>query len=280
MPKLSSQLGTMKDRYLALPFVTLTTVITIVAVFVISLFAPDITKMLVLLPEASLGAGVYRMFTYPIPHLGFLHLAFNVFALVPVLAAFEEEVGSVATIGSLLVFTVLPGIAYSVLMTIFGSSTGLAGSSGWVFSLMSYFALKDAAFRTSIYLTSAVHFPTWAAPILTLFAVAILLPSSSFIGHALGLAVGYAYGLGYLNMLKLPQHLVLKIESKLSSLHLLQSLPRFVSDDIASKHSLVFDPNVEPGVPSGGSSPVLSHNNASVGPSRSSSFIGQGRTLA
>ena len=41
---------------------------------------------------------MYRLNTFPLFHLGFLHMVFNVFALTPLLARFDAEFGTLVTL--------------------------------------------------------------------------------------------------------------------------------------------------------------------------------------
>lgn len=56
----------------------------------------------------------------------------------------------------------------------------------------------------------------------------LLFANTSFLGHLCGVAVGYAYGLGYLKFLVPPEKLLRYVEEKLD---LLSRLPHFVSID-------------------------------------------------
>ncbi|KAK7202692.1 hypothetical protein BZA70DRAFT_313154 [Myxozyma melibiosi] len=268
------QLQGLRDRYTSLPYLTTLIAGTLIALRITGLFFSGVNGFLALNPSAVLHGGFHRLLTYPLVHQNFMHLLFNFFALIPVLSVFEEETGTVGTAGCLALFSVAPGVAY-VFISLFTGSTTTLGASGWVFSLMAYFALKDAAIRSTIYINPRFQIPTWSTPLLTLLVIAILLPASSFLGHLLGLAVGYAYGLGYLEQAKLPQQLILKAETALSARQLTKALPRFISDDSASKHRVVFDGSMDAGVPSGSTSPVLGAQTGGT----SSPFSGQGRPL-
>ncbi|KAK9469855.1 hypothetical protein V1512DRAFT_20077 [Lipomyces arxii] len=271
----SPQLQALKDRYGALPYITTVVVGIMGLLYCFSLLSSSVTKVLALNPSAVLHGGIHRLITYPLVHQDFFHVFFNVFALVPVLSSFEEETGTVATVGCLYFFSVIPGVVYVLTSLLFSSNVVTLGASGWVFSLMAYFALKDYAVRQTIYLNQSIQIPTWSTPVLTLLLIALLLPGSSFWGHLYGLLVGYAYGLGYIPVARLPAQLVYKVESTLSQYNLTRALPRFVSDESASKHRVVIDTTVDAGVPSGGTSPVL----APVGGVGRSAFNGQGRPL-
>ncbi|KAK9449294.1 uncharacterized protein V1518DRAFT_415606 [Limtongia smithiae] len=267
-----------RERLQTLPYLTTVTSFVIVLLAIgCSVVFPGLRTALALAPGSVLGGGLYRLVTYPIVHQNVMHALFNMFALLPVLSSFEEDTGTVATAGALLLFSIVPGIAYTVVAPIlFTKPPTVLGSSGWVFTLMAYFAMKEFSFRHTIALTPTVQIPTWITPILTLLLVALLLPGSSFLGHLLGLLTGYGYALGYLNPAKLPQGVVLRIEAALGNANLTRLVPRFVSDDYASKHRVVIDTSIDANAPAEGASPLIL---PSVGPSRSAAFSGHGRAL-
>ncbi|KAK9235546.1 hypothetical protein V1525DRAFT_259784 [Lipomyces kononenkoae] len=276
----SVQLQFLRDRYVALPY--LTTIVTgaIIVLYLSGLlFTSSLPMTLALNTKAILHGGIYRLVTYPLVHQNFAHVFFNLVALVPVLSSFEEETGTIGTAGCLFLFSVVPGLAYVITALIFSSTAITLGASGWVFTLMAYFSLIDYAMRPTIYITPSIQIPTWSTPIITLVIIALLLPGSSFLGHLYGLLTGYGYGLGYLNFGKIPQHLILNSESVLLKYSLTKAIPRFVSDDSASKHRVVIDTTVDAGVPSGSTSPVLSPAGGPGSAGQSRGFSGQGRQL-
>ena len=60
----------------------------------------------------------------------------------------------------------------------------------WVFLLLGIEAIRT--YKLNPYLVVGTHnIPTWTSPIALLLCVAALVPSSSFLGHLCGLAVGY-----------------------------------------------------------------------------------------
>ncbi|KAK9362246.1 hypothetical protein V1504DRAFT_448969 [Lipomyces starkeyi] len=276
----SLQLQFLKDRYVALPYLTTLVTGVIIVLYLSSLlFDSSLPLSFALNPTAILHGGIYRLVTYPLVHQNFVHMFFNIAALVPVLSSFEEETGTIGTAGCLLLFSVVPGLAYTITALIFSSNLITLGASGWVFTLMAYFSLIDYAVRPSIYVTPSVQIPTWSTPVITLVVIALLLPGSSFLGHVYGLLAGYGYGLGYLNFGKIPQQVILKSEALLLRYNLTKAIPRFISDDSASKHRVVIDTTVDAGVPSGSTSPVLSPTGDAGLGGQSRAFSGQGRPL-
>ncbi|KAK9470537.1 uncharacterized protein V1510DRAFT_383039 [Dipodascopsis tothii] len=264
MPRGLAQLGLLKDRFLVLPCLTTVLVGTIAAVFVLSTAFPALATTLALSSQGVLSGGVYRLVTYPLAHAGVLHVLFNVLALVPVLSSFEEETGTVATSWLLFVFTLVPGLGLCLLSIVTGGASAGApttytmGASGWVFTLMAYFAMKDYAIRPALYLTNTVSVPTYLMPVLTLAICTVVFPGSSLVGHVLGLAMGYAYALNKLAPVKLSQRAVQSAETILGMYGATRVVPRFVSDEAAAKVRVVsIDSSVDSGVPSGSTSPVL-----------------------
>lgn len=59
------------------------------------------------------GALVYRLNTYPLIHLGFLHAFFNAIALLPLLERFEAEHGTLLT-GAMFAGRVFPFLKLSM----------------------------------------------------------------------------------------------------------------------------------------------------------------------
>ncbi|KAK9247207.1 hypothetical protein V1506DRAFT_532631 [Lipomyces tetrasporus] len=276
----SPQLQFLKDRYVTLPYLTTLVTCVICGLYVSGLlFASSLPFSFALNPTAVLHGGIHRLVTYPLVHQNFVHLFFNMAALVPVLSSFEEETGTIGTAGCLFLFSAVPGLAYTITALIFSSNLITLGASGWVFTLMAYFSLKDYAVRPSIYLTPTVQIPTWSTPIITLIVIALLLPGSSFLGHVYGLLAGYGYGLGYLNFGKIPQQAILNSETVLVKYNLTKAIPRFISDDSASKHRVIIDTTVDAGVPSGNASPVLSPITGAGQGGQGRAFSGQGRPL-
>lgn len=122
------------------------------------------------------------------------------------------------------------------------------GASMWVFLLLGVEAVKTYKVNPN-FVIGTYSIPTWTTPIGVLFAMAVLVPSSSFWGHAAGLVIGYGgmfsstlnkkekrqcadvkgvAGLGYVKFLAPPEKILRWIEGKLN---LLGRLPHYVSID-------------------------------------------------
>ncbi|PHH56260.1 Rhomboid protein 2 [Ceratocystis fimbriata CBS 114723] len=171
----------------------------------------------------------YRLNTYPIVHLSVLHLLGNVFTLTPLMERFELEYGTLTTLAMFAgPLATLPAFLYIFIeRVLLRGATPIAGASIWVFLLIAMEATKTA--RTNPhFMLGPYKIPTWTTPLGGLVVVAALVPSSSFLGHVCGVAVGYICGMGYIKYLAPPERILRWVESKLN---LLAILPHYVSVD-------------------------------------------------
>lgn len=60
----------------------------------------------------------------------------------------------------------------------------------WVFTLLGLEAMRTYKINPNLVI-AGYSIPTWTTPIGILFVMAVLVPNSSFLGHAAGLGVGY-----------------------------------------------------------------------------------------
>lgn len=169
------------------------------------------------------------MTTYPFLHSGLLHLLFNVISLAPLLSEFENQQGSINTLilfsGP---FTTIPGLLYVVIESfVLRGNTSVQGASIWIFLLFSARFVHTAQATPHITLIT-YRVPTLAIPPLSALLIAIFVPHTSLLGHLLGVAMGYAWGFGYLKFLVPPERALRWIEGKLN---LLGRLPWYVSVD-------------------------------------------------
>ncbi|KAI4731717.1 hypothetical protein E4T49_00754 [Aureobasidium sp. EXF-10728] len=212
-----------------LPLCTRALLVVIVAFWIASLRLAWFQQWAALIPnEMNLGT-MYRLNTFPLLHVGFVHMILNMFALAPLLERFEAENGSLPT---LLLFTgpfgLLPGGSYTLIERfIFRSNTAVQGASVWVFLLLASESIKTYKQNPNFAL-GPYNIPTWTAPLILNLFVAVLVPNTSFLGHLCGLAVGYLWGLGYVKFLVPNEKILRWIEGKLN---LLGRLPHYVSVD-------------------------------------------------
>ncbi|CDO93841.1 unnamed protein product [Kluyveromyces dobzhanskii CBS 2104] len=153
-----------------------------------------INEHLLLKPESLFKLDLNRISLYPLAHLSFLHLFFNVISIFSMIAMFEESHGTLYTgviLNLLAVFTAIP---YCLIGSILFPNVEIGGASGWFFSFLGYFAVKESRLRNSLAIAGNFSFPTLYLPVALLFVTALLAPGSSLPGHALGLLVGYFMG--------------------------------------------------------------------------------------
>ncbi|KAI9844461.1 MAG: putative rhomboid protease [Sclerophora amabilis] len=107
------------------------------------------------------------------------------------------------------------------------SNNPAMGASTWVFVLIASEAIKT--YKSNPYFSlGSYQIPTWTTPIIFILLVTFLVPNTSFIAHLCSLAIGYMFGLGYLNFMAPPEKILRWVERKLD---LLGRLPHYVSVD-------------------------------------------------
>ncbi|KAK0611165.1 Gaa1-like protein [Immersiella caudata] len=213
-----------------LPLFTRGVLVAIVVFWIVGVQSVwDLRTWGALVPDLVGLSSLYRLNTYPFIHLNFFHALMNVLALVPLLERFESEHGTLTSLALFFgPFVTIPSFMYLfVEKVVLRANTPVMGASIWVFLLLGIEAIRT--YKLNPYLVVGTHnIPTWTSPIAILLCVAALVPSSSFLGHLCGLAVGYFCGLGYLKYLAPPEKILRWIEGKLN---LLGRLPHYVSID-------------------------------------------------
>ncbi|MCJ1338487.1 putative rhomboid protease [Bachmanniomyces sp. S44760] len=220
----------LRSYILRLPLFTRVILVIIPVLWIVELqSAWDVVQWGGLVPsEVNLGT-MYRLNTYPLIHVNFLHALFNALALTPLLERFEAEHGTLLTLAMFAgPLSTLPAAAYLLIeRVILRWNTAIQGSSVWVFVLLGHEAIKH--WKASPYISiSTYRIPSWTTPLALLLIVTALVPNTSFLGHLCSLGVGYIYGLGYLKILAPPDAALRWIEGKLN---LLGRLPHYVSLD-------------------------------------------------
>ncbi|QNP96897.1 YALIA101S01e02806g1_1 [Yarrowia lipolytica] len=158
-----------------------------------------------------------RISFYPLVHATWFHLLLNLVALQPIVSQFERVNGTVRTGIVLNILAVVTAIPWCLLSIGFFPDEAVLGSSAWIFSFMGYWAIRESSKQPTTQLAPNLVVPTWLLPIIYLVVIAIVIPSSSFIGHLLGLIAGWMMALGYLDVLIEPSSkVVLWIEKKIS----------------------------------------------------------------
>lgn len=220
----------LRSYLLRLPLFTRGIIVAIIFFWLLELQTVwSVTQWGSLIPkEIGLGT-MYRLNTFPLIHMGFLHMFFNTICLVPLLERFEAEHGTLNTLALFLgPLATIPAALYIIVdMVILRYNTAILGASIWVFLLLGIEAIKT--YRSNPFFEiSTYKIPTWTTPIALIFVTWVLVPNTSFLGHLCGLLVGYLFGLGYLKFLAPPEKILRWIEGKLN---LLGRLPHYVSID-------------------------------------------------
>ncbi|AGO13009.1 AaceriAFL155Cp [[Ashbya] aceris (nom. inval.)] len=173
-----------------------------------------INKSILLDPGALAKLQLTRLSLYPLAHLSFLHLLFNLVSLFVPLSLFEASHGTVFTGITLNLLAIVTGIIYCVVGMLLYPNVYVGGASGWCFSLCGYFAVQEAGVRPH-YQLSSLKIPTLYMPLVFLLVVSLIVPGTSFVGHLIGLGLGYLIGFRerWLQVLVPPSWLIVKIET-------------------------------------------------------------------
>ncbi|KAF2175567.1 hypothetical protein K469DRAFT_702080 [Zopfia rhizophila CBS 207.26] len=212
-----------------LPLCTRILIFAIVALWIATIPFTWLRQWASLVPDKVNLASMYRLNTFPLMHLSFLHMVFNILAVTPLLERFESEFGTLVT---LVLFTgpfgTLPGGIYTLLEKfLLRSNTTVMGASIWVFLLLAAEAMKTHKANPNFSI-GPYKIPTWITPLILVFIISFLVPNVSLIGHLCGAGVGYLWASGYIRFLVPPEKILRWIESKLN---LLGRLPHYVSVD-------------------------------------------------
>ncbi|KAK5993127.1 Rhomboid-type serine protease 2 [Cladobotryum mycophilum] len=231
MPSIQG-INTLRARsyVIRLPLFTRAIILAIICFWLASLPGIwDVRQWGSLIPDKISIATGYRLSTFPLIHLNFIHVLLNVVALTPLLERFESEYGTLTTLALFFgPLTTIPAILYLFIeLVILRANNAVMGASMWIFLLLGMEAIRT--YRSNPYLVIGTHhIPTWTTPLLMIIVVAALIPSTSLLGHLCGLGVGYIAGLGYVKFLAPPEWALRWIESRLN---LLAILPHYVSVD-------------------------------------------------
>ncbi|PVH96607.1 hypothetical protein DM02DRAFT_644686 [Periconia macrospinosa] len=212
-----------------LPLTTRLLLAAIVGLWIAAIPFPWIREAAALAPDKFDLTQMHRLNLFPLTHLGFFHMFFNIIAITPLLERFESEFGTIVTL-SLFTgpFGLLPGGLYLILEKfILRGNTAVVGSSVWFFLLLSSEAIKTSKQNPSFNI-GPYKIPTWTTPLFLILLTSALIPYVSFLGHLSGAAIGYLWGLGYIKFLVPHEKILRWVETKLN---LLGRLPHYVSVD-------------------------------------------------
>lgn len=93
--------------------------------------------------EVGFGS-MYRLNTYPLVHMGLIHMLMDTICLVPLLERFESEWGTLNCLALWLgpLSTIPAGMYVVIERFVLGRNTAVLGSSVWVFVLLGIEAVK------------------------------------------------------------------------------------------------------------------------------------------
>ncbi|ODV94485.1 hypothetical protein PACTADRAFT_4426 [Pachysolen tannophilus NRRL Y-2460] len=193
-------------------------VVFLVLIYILSFFT-SINDKIALNPWAPFNFDLNRISMYPLGHVSFFHLLFNIIAIVTPLSNFEKENGTVHTGIVLNILATVTALPYCLLGIIFYPNTEVLGASAWCFSFAAYEAHKQSLLKPSIIITPTFVIPTIYSPFVFLILIAVIAPHSSFMGHLFGILAGYALSFGYLTkLIEPPSKIVQFIEKKIDTL--------------------------------------------------------------
>jgi membrane associated rhomboid family serine protease len=147
---------------------------------------------------------LYRIVASSLFHVGFLHLFFNMSALVPVGAALERLMGSVQLLWLMLVLGIMGDAAYiatayaaAMVPSLAGVMSQCAvGLSGVLFGLVVVDNSLSSVMQRSIFGLFSV--PAKLYPWVLMVVWQLLVPQSSFLGHLSGVVIGQLWAWGKL----------------------------------------------------------------------------------
>lgn len=205
------------------PVITTGLILFIVFTYIFSVFNETLVSNWALSP-ASLVVNheLPRLTTYPLVHAGFFHMFSNVIVLYYPLAEFEKAHGSLHTAIVINTLGAVLGIVYTIVTYILiylnvesgeAADTFVLGSSGWVFTFITIAACHKATVQHSFKIHT-YSIPTLFIPLIYLILSAILVPSSSFLGHLVSIILGVLIFKKIFSLLTIPPFKILnKIEA-------------------------------------------------------------------
>lgn len=202
--------------------------------FFLAGIAFDIVGAFSLRPSNLWAFELSRLTTYPLAHVGLLHILLNMAAFVPLCGRFEQRHGTLRTLAMFLgPFESVPGILYCLLDgPILRHDTSIVGCSGWVFTLL---AIESTLSPDKHVVIAGRRIPSWSVPLILTLAATLLLPGSSLLGHLCALGTGHVFGSGRVDFLLLPLGVCNFVERRIP-LAVSSYVPQYVTAEQALKH--------------------------------------------
>ncbi|KAK9717507.1 Rhomboid domain-containing protein 2 [Basidiobolus ranarum] len=192
----------LRNYMLTLPVLTLGIAVICASCYSIHAFTwgkLNLATELGLWAEGVKSGQVYRLITYPFPHVGFLHIFFNMIAFIPLSAHFELSMGTFRYLYIFfVVFTFLPASIYILSSLLPFIEAGLlAGTSTLIFILVVW----ECRVPRPLSFCGLFNIPSTVYPLFLLLITSILFSGVAFWGHFIAMAVGYAYIFNYFKII-------------------------------------------------------------------------------
>jgi membrane associated rhomboid family serine protease len=204
IPSFSTVTSSFKSYIKSLPLLTTTIAVVVILVYIIDavqIFGENkLFDALGLLSKKFFNWQVYRLVTYPYPHLTLGHLLFNLLAFIPLSSTIEHTLGTLEYLYILFnVFTLLSGSIYLVLSSLFDSmeSIVVGGLSTWIFGVVVWESREIAGREREIF--GFLRMPAHFYPFVLLLFMEIFFEHLWLLSHLCGLFIGFLYSFGYLS---------------------------------------------------------------------------------
>ncbi|KAF2869023.1 hypothetical protein BDV95DRAFT_109902 [Massariosphaeria phaeospora] len=218
-----------RSYILRLPLCTRLLLAAMVGLWIAAIPFPWLREWARLDPDKMDFTQMHRLNLFPIMHLNFLHLIFNMLAVTPLIERFEAEYGTLVTLALFTgPFGTLPGGIYVLLEKfVLRTNTSVMGASIWVFLLLASEAMKTSKTNPNFSI-GPYKIPTWTTPLILVLLTSFVVPNVSLVGHLCGAGIGYLWASGYIKFLVPHEKILRWLETKLN---LLGRLPHYVSVD-------------------------------------------------
>ncbi|KAL5113616.1 putative rhomboid protease [Pleosporales sp. CAS-2024a] len=218
-----------RSYVLRLPLCTRLLLVAMVGLYIATILFPWLREFGQLEPAKMDLTQMHRLNLFPLLHLNFFHLMFNIAAVTPLLERFESEFGTLVTLALFTgPFGTMPGGIYTLLEKfVLRSNTIVMGASIWFFLLLSAEVMKTHKTNPS-FNVGPYKIPTWSTPLILVVVTSMIVPNVSLIGHLCGAGIGYLWASGYIKFLVPHEKILRWVETKLN---LLGRLPHYVSVD-------------------------------------------------
>eukprot|EP01100_Stratorugosa_tubuloviscum_P014271 TRINITY_DN7531_c0_g1_i1.p1 TRINITY_DN7531_c0_g1~~TRINITY_DN7531_c0_g1_i1.p1 ORF type:complete len:310 (-),score=83.45 TRINITY_DN7531_c0_g1_i1:105-1034(-) len=185
-----------KNRVKEISFITRCFLITCILIFIFDCLFTINHFLFCSLPNLELyNFQVWRIYTCVFLHQNFLHLLFNMMALVNLGKEIEKQKGSINYLIWLILMILLCGlflISISWIFSIFNIKDYMnecsIGASGLLFTMLTLSSLQNP---TTKKIFCFISVPNFIYPWLLLIIIQLFMPNVSFVGHLAGILTGF-----------------------------------------------------------------------------------------